>query len=118
MALLLAAFSITALLTKHFDAVTSILLGGAGSYGYFFLLASRTYKAAKMPAEAAAGYMRSGSQWRLLFMCAMAVVAFKIPGIKAMPFFAGLFTYQLLVRINALYAAVKWYVNSITKRKG
>lgn len=118
MALVLLVFSTTAVLTKQGDAIASILLGGAGSYGYFLLLASRTYKAAEMTAPKAERYMRTGSQLRFLFMCAMAIMAFKMPNIRIMPFFAGLFSYQLLLRINALYTAVRWYANLNTKRKG
>lgn len=118
MSLVLVLFSAAAVLLKQTDALGGLLFGGAGSFGYFFLLASRIYKAANMQPPAAVRYMRMGSQLRLFYMCIVSVVAFKIPGIKTVPFFIGLFTYQLVVRIEGLYTTVKWYLDLFNKGKG
>lgn len=118
MALTLVLFLAAAVLLKQTDAVGSILFGGIGSYGYFFLLASRIYKTANMQPSAAVRSMRMGSQIRLFYMCIVTLIAFKIPGIKTIPFFIGLFTYQLVVRIEGIYTTVRWYLNPLNRGKG
>lgn len=119
MALLLAVIAIGAVLaTKQFNAVISVLIGGAGSYGYFLLLASRIHRAGNMDSSAAVGFMRTGAQVRISYICAMSAIAFKVPNIKVLPFFLGLFTYQLLVHIEGIYAIVRGYLNPFNKRRG
>lgn len=118
MGLALIVFSVIAAVLKQTDAVGSILIGGVGSFGYFFLLASRIYKSANMQPSAAIRYMRLGSQIRLFYMCIVTIVAFKIPGMRAIPFFIGLFTYQLVVRIEGIYTTVNWYLDPLHRGKG
>lgn len=118
MGLALVLFSVIAVLLKQTYVVGSVLIGGVGSFGYFFLLASRIYKSANMQPSAAVRYMRMGSQIRLFYMCIVTIAAFKIPGIRTIPFFIGLFTYQLVVRIEGIYTTVRWYLNPLNRGKG
>lgn len=113
MALVLVIFLITAVFIKQTNALGSLLLGGLGSFGYFFLLASRIYKAANMQPSTALRYMRTGSQLRLSYICAVLIIAFKIPDIRVLPFFLGLFTYQLVARFDGLYIIVQGYLKPI-----
>ena len=112
MVLMLVFFFVTAVLGKQFNALVSLLAGGVCSYGYFFLLASRIHKAADMQPSTALRYMRTGSQLRLAYICAVLIIAFKIPDIRAVPFLMGLFTYQIVVRLDGLWTIVRGYLRS------
>lgn|GEM_PF-4485364 len=92
------------------DGVPSLLLGGLGSYIYFFLLAYRVYKSADMHPLVAIRYMRAGSGLRLGLICAFVVIGLKIPGIKFLPLFLGLYTYQFVVRIESLLTVLTAYL--------
>lgn len=100
------------------DVIYSLLLGWFASFGYFLLLAYRIYRSADMPPEVAMPYLRAGAGLRMGFVCAMAIIGLKLPGIYIMPFFIGLFAYQIVVRIDNVYTIIKAYLSQTNKRKG
>lgn len=112
MGLFLGTSIIVVVAAGRTDILSSMLLGGLGSYIYFFLLAYRVYKSADMHPLVAIRYMRAGTGLRLGFICAMVVIGLKLPGIKFLPLFYGLYTYQFVVHIESMVTVVKEHLRS------
>lgn len=111
MALFIVMFLTYAIATNRFDAINSLLLGAVGSYGYLFLLARNVHKSTCMPAKEAVRHVRAGLVIRLGFVSTMAVMALKLPDIQFVPFFIGLYTCQIVMRIDAVFNILKeWLV--------
>lgn len=117
MALFLVTCIVIAMGIGRSDVIISLLLGLSGSYIYFFLLAYRVYKSGDMHPLVALRYMRAGTGLRMTFVCIMAVIGLKIPGVQVFPFFFGLFGYQIVVRIDNAYTVLTEHLQSNNKRK-
>lgn len=111
MTLFLALCLTAAAITDSTDVMYSLLLGGFTSFGYFLLLAYRIYRAAHMSPAAAALYLRAGTGLRIGFICAMAVIGFKLIDIKFAAFFAGLFSYQIVTRMDNTCVIIKSHLS-------
>lgn len=103
MALFFVTCIVIAVAVGRSDVISSLLLGALGSYIYFLLLAYRVYRSAEMHPLVALRYMRAGTGLRMMFVCVMAVIGLKMPGVKVVPLFLGLFAYQIVVRIDNIY---------------
>jgi hypothetical protein len=114
MGLLLAAEGILLLFLGRGDLISSLLLGGMGSYIYFFMLAHRVRKSADMDPLVAVRYMRAGLGVRLLFISMLSIFALK-QGFHFLAVFWGIFTYQLVLRIEGSVTVVKRFCIRQTK---
>jgi hypothetical protein len=121
MGLLLSTFIVISFGFRHGDLIVSLLVGGIGSFVYFFLLAYRVHKAADMHPLVAIRYMRAGLGIRLVFISAIVLISLKLPSIKIIPMFVGLFTYQLVLHFEGCLLVFQRHLDSKRqngKRKG
>jgi hypothetical protein len=100
MGLLLSTYIVISFGFQRGDLIVSLLVGGIGSFVYFFLLAYRVHKAADMHPLVAIRYMRAGLGIRLLFISAIVLISLKLPSINIIPVFVGLFTYQVVLHLE------------------
>lgn len=87
-----------------FEVMLGILLGGAGSVGYFLLLYRRVDRSVDMPLGQAVAYMRRGTLQRLLLVACVVIIAVRLPMINIFGVMFGLLALQSVIYLRALGA--------------